>query len=169
MNALFLLDANVFIQSHHSSYPLDVATTFWNKLKMLARNEIFISIDKVKEEVYRKEDTIKEWCVKNLSEDLFCDTGTSEIMAQYSKVINWAISMNSQYTPKAIEDFSNYRRADAWLIAFALKAKGSLTIVTYEKSAPQARNIIKIPDVCDSFGIKSTDIVGAFRQLGETF
>ena len=169
MNALFLLDANVFIQSHRYNYPLDVATTFWNKLKMLANNQIFISIDKVKEEIYRKEDTIKEWCLGNISEDLFCATETPEIIPCYSKVINWATSMRSQYTSKAIEDFSEYKRADAWLIAFALKAKGSLTIITYEKSAPQAKSKIKIPDVCSKFGIKSTDIVGAFRKLGETF
>jgi len=169
MNALFLLDANVFIQSHQYNYPLDVATTFWNKLKMLAHNQIFISIDKVKEEVYRKEDTIKEWCLENISEDLFCATETPEILASYGKVINWANSMSSHYTSKAIEEFSEYKNADAWLIAFALEAKGSLTIVTYEKSAPQARSKIKIPDACGKFGIKSTDIVDAFRKLGETF
>jgi len=169
MNALFVLDTNFFIQSHNTSYPLDIATSFWNKVKMLAHNQRFVSIDKIKKEIYEKEDRIKEWCVKNLPEDFFQNTGTSDTVTQYRKVTNWATSMRSHYTDKAIEDFSEYERADAWLIAFALTDKDNLTIVTCEKSAPQAKNKIKIPDVCDKFDIKFTSIVGMFRQLGETF
>ena len=169
MNTLFLLDTNFFIQSHHESYPLDVATSFWSKVKMLAHNQKFISIDKVEEEIYKKEDEIKQWCVKNLPDIFFRDTETTQIILQYRKVINWANSMRSHYTDKAIEEFSEYKRADAWLVAVALTEKNNLTIVTYEKSAPQAKNKIKIPDVCNHFGSKWMNVVEMFRQIGETF
>jgi hypothetical protein len=169
MNTLFVLDANFFIQSHRASYPLDVATGFWSKVKMLTHNQKLISIDKVGEEIYKKEDEIKKWCVKNLPVDFFLDTQSQEIIQNYGKVINWANSMRSQYTDKAIEEFSEYKNADAWLIAFGLTDKDKFTMVTYETSEPQRKNKIKIPDVCNHFGIKWVDVVEMFRQLGETF
>lgn len=33
---LYVLDTNVFIEAHRDTYPLDVATSFWNTLKKLA-------------------------------------------------------------------------------------------------------------------------------------
>lgn len=167
---LFLLDTSFFTQSHRERYPLDVAKTFWNKVKMMADNHKIISIDKVKKEIYSgKEDEIKQWCIKNLPEKFFLDTETQDIISHYRKVINWANSMRSQYTDKAIEEFSEYENADAWLISLALTDKEKFTIVTYEKSAPHGKNKIKIPDVCNYFGIKWVDVVEMFRQLGETF
>jgi len=32
----FLLDSNFFIQAHRDTYPLDVASSFWDKLAQLA-------------------------------------------------------------------------------------------------------------------------------------
>jgi len=169
MNTLFLLDTNFFIQSHQANYPLDVATGFWIKSEMLAQNQKIISIDKVEEEIYKKDDEIKQWCEKNLPDNFFLDTETQQIILQYKKVINWIDSMRSLYTDKAIEEFSEYKRADAWLISFALTEKDKFTIVTYEKSAPQGKSKIKIPDVCNHFGSKCVDVIEMFRQLGETF
>ena len=165
----FLSDTNFFIQSHRERYPLDVAKSFWEKVKTLVREQKIISIDKVKDEIYCKEDKIKQWCVENLPDNFFLDTKTQEIMQQYSKVINWANSMRSQYTDKAIEEFSEYKNADAWLIVFALTDIDKFTIVTYEASAPHSKITIKIPDVCNHFGVKYVNVVGMFRQIGETF
>lgn len=170
MSALFLLDTNFFTQSHRTIYPLDVAISFWNKVKMLVDNHKIISIDKVKKEIYDgKEDEIKQWCVENLPDNFFLDTETPEIILQYRKIINWTNSMRSHYTDKAIEEFSEYENADAWLISFVLTTRDKITIVTYETSESQRKNKIKIPDVCDHFGSKWVNVVKMFRELGETF
>ena len=34
----FIVDSNFFIQAHLSIYPLDVAQSFWAKIKNLANN-----------------------------------------------------------------------------------------------------------------------------------
>ena len=70
---------------------------FWNKVKQLAAEGQIISIDKVKNEIYNKNDALEEWCKSNLPEDFFKDS--SEIMEAYSEVCVWAISKNDHYMP----------------------------------------------------------------------
>ncbi|MDZ7898344.1 MAG: DUF4411 family protein [Arcicella sp.] len=67
--AIFIIDSNFFIEAHRKSYPLDVAFSFWNKVKQLADEGKIISIDKVKNELYDKNDALEEWCRANLPED----------------------------------------------------------------------------------------------------
>jgi hypothetical protein len=43
--AVYVLDSNFFIQAHRATYPLDIATGFWNKVKHLAESGSLISID----------------------------------------------------------------------------------------------------------------------------
>jgi hypothetical protein len=48
---VYILDSNFFIEAHRVSYPVDVAYSFWNKVKQLAENGTIISIDKVRNEI----------------------------------------------------------------------------------------------------------------------
>jgi hypothetical protein len=50
---LYLLDTNFFIESYRSGFPMDVVPSFWNKLASLAAEGKVVSLDKVKEEIYR--------------------------------------------------------------------------------------------------------------------
>jgi hypothetical protein len=59
--SVYVVDSNFFIQAHRVSYPLDVAFSFWNKVKQLANDGKIISIDKVKQEIYQNEDALKQW------------------------------------------------------------------------------------------------------------
>lgn len=34
--SIYVVDSNVFIQAHRAHYPLDVAVSFWAKVKQLA-------------------------------------------------------------------------------------------------------------------------------------
>ena len=42
---LYVIDSNFFIQAHRESYPLDIAFSFWNKVKHLADEGKITSID----------------------------------------------------------------------------------------------------------------------------
>ena len=70
----YLVDSNFFIQAHRAIYPLDVAPSFWKKVKVLATNGNILSIDKVKNEIFQNEDDLKNWCVNNLPSDFFHDS-----------------------------------------------------------------------------------------------
>lgn len=164
---VFVLDSNFFIEAHRANYPLDIAFSFWDKVKQLAKNGKIISIDKVQKELYNKNDALKDWCVNNLPNNFFKDT--SEIMAEYGEVSAWATSRSDHYLQKALSEFLDVDEADAFLIAYALSDKANRTIVTQEVSNPFQKNRIKIPEPCNSLNINFCNTMEMFRKLGETF
>ncbi len=165
--SVYVVDSNFFIEAHRSTYPLDVASSFWNKIKQLAVDGKISSIDKVRNELFKNEDDLKQWCVDNLPETFFEDT--SILVSEYAQVANWAISRNTHYLPNALAEFLDAEEADAWLIAHGLANVQNRIIVTHELSAPNKRNKIKIPDVCLSLGVNFSNTIAMFRQLGERF
>lgn len=164
---IYLVDSNFFIQAHRFTYPLDIATGFWNKVKMLADSEIIFSIDKVRNEIYDKNDELENWCKANLPESFFKDS--SQKMQEYSRITTWAFSKANHYLPNALSEFLKADEADAFIVAYALSDKDNYTIVTQEISQPNRKNRIKIPEPCNEFGVKFLNTIGLFRKLGETF
>lgn len=140
----FLVDANFFIEAHRITYPLDVVPSFWEKIAAAANRGDICSIDKVKAEIYKHEDELKDWCEANLPDNFFKDS-TSCILT-YAKIAQWANSKSDQYKPAALAVFLDADRADAWLAAFA--SENTMTVVTQEVSAPDSKKNIKLPDVC---------------------
>ncbi len=163
----YIVDSNFFIEAHRVSYPIDIAYSFWNKVKQLAEIGIIISIDKVRDELYDKNDALEKWCRENLPSDFFKDT--TGVMAEYGVVSGWAISKNYHYLPKAINEFLDADEADAFLIAYALAKHNERIIVTQEISEPNRKNRVKIPEPCNDLGVKFVNTINMFRNLGETF
>ena len=164
---IYVIDSNLFIQAHRANYPLDIAFSFWNKVKQLAVDGKIISIDKVKNELYDKNDALEEWCRTNLPEDFFKDS--SEVMAEYGQVSVWANSMSSHYMPNALNEFLDADEADAFIVAYSLADPHNRIVVTQEISEPSRKNRIKIPEVCTALNVQFVNAMGMFRQLGETF
>jgi hypothetical protein len=164
----FIVDSNFFIQAHRSIYPLDVVQSFWTKVKNLADNGTILSIDKVKKEIYDNsshEDELKIWCEANLPNDFFINTDAE--IHNYIKIVNWTNSMSHHYTNNAIQEFRETDLADPWLVAFAMSK--NWTIVTYEKSEPNRKNRIKIPEVCNQFNVRYINTIEMRRELNENF
>jgi hypothetical protein len=164
---VYVIDSNFFIQAHRDSYPLDVAFSFWNKVKQLAHEGKIISIDKVKEELFDKNDALEKWCKENLPENFFKDT--SDNLAQYIQITQWVSSKKEHYSPNAINEFLSVDEADAFIIAFALCDIANRTIVTQEISRPEMKSKIKIPEPCQALNIRYIKSMEMFRELGETF
>ena len=165
--AVYVVDSNFFIQAHRATYPLDIATSFWNKVRELANNENIISIDKVKSELYDKNDELEFWCKNNLPNNFFADSSTS--LAEYGRISSWATSRSNHYMPNAINEFLNVDEADAFLVAFTLADLNNRILVTQEISNPYQKNKIKIPEPCNEFGVTFVNTITMFRQLGVTF
>lgn len=161
----FVVDSNFFIQAHRATYPLDVAVSFWGKVKQLAIDGKIISIDKVKNEIYQNDDELKKWCVANLPDIFFKDT--SQVIQEYTQIVNWAVSRRSHFQQKALDEFLDADEADAWLISYSFANHN--TIITQEILQPEKKNKIKIPDACIPFGIHYMNTIEMFRQLGEQF
>lgn len=163
----YVVDSNFFIQAHRATYPLDVATSFWNKVHELAQTGTIISIDKVKKELFDKNDDLEEWCVSNLPSGFFHDS--SSALSQYSQISSWAITKNDHYLPNAINEFLDADEADAFLVAYTLEYFQNRVLFTHEVSDPKRRNRIKMPEPCDHFGVTYMNTIGMFRELGITF
>lgn len=165
--SVYVVDSNFFIQAHRANYPLDIATSFWNKVKQLAEQKKIVSIDKVKKEIYDHQDELKKWCEENLPEDFF--ENTEAVVTDYAQIVVWANSKSGHYNATALTEFLDADEADAWLVAYAQADKKNRIIVTHEKSQPDRKNKIKIPDACAPFGITYVDTIEMLRQLGERF
>jgi hypothetical protein len=164
---IYIVDSNFFIQAHRDTYPLDVAFSFWNKVRRLAIEGKIISIDKVRDEIYDKNDALEIWCKSNLPEDFFKDTAA--IINEYQRVVAWAASRSSHYSQNAINEFLDAAEADAFIVAYALREINSRIIVTQEVSRPEMKNKIKIPEPCNFFRIRYIRAMDMFREIGETF
>ncbi|HOU02498.1 MAG: DUF4411 family protein [Bacteroidales bacterium] len=165
--SVFIVDSNFFIQAHRVSYPLDVAYSFWNKVKQLADSGFIMSIDKVKDEIFDNHDLLSEWCEANLPDDFFHDTASS--IESYRLVTSWVVSRSTHYLPNAINEFLSAEEADAFIVAYALDDPSNNIIVTQEVSEPFRRNKVKIPDACDALGVRYVNMMDMFRLLSETF
>ena len=161
----YLLDTNFFIQAHRYSQPLDIATSFWEKVKDIANKDLVRSIDKVKNEIYENDDDLKAWCVRNLKASFYKNSSTAH--HHYIEIVNWVNSKSDHYNTKAIVDFLDAKCADPWLLAYALD--NGYTIVTHEISEPGRKNKVKIPDVGNAFDIRCIDPWKLFRELGINF
>jgi len=164
---VYVVDSNFFIQAHRATYPLDIATSFWNKVKQLAQAGTIVSIDKVRNELYDKNDELEAWCRENLPNDFFKDS--DDVMLQYGQVSSWAISLSYHFLPNALNEFLDADEADAFLVAYALANANQRIIVTQEVSQPGRRNKIKIPEPCQALGVRYMNAMEMFRTLGETF
>jgi len=164
---LYVIDSNFFIQAHRDIYPLDVAYSFWNKIKQLAFEGKIVSIDKVKDELFDKNDALEAWCKENLPDDFFKDT--SSIMNEYSQVSAWVVSKSSHYLPAAINEFLSADEADAFIIAYVLNDRDNRILVTQETSEPNRKSKIKIPEPCNELSIRYIKAMEMFRELGVTF
>jgi hypothetical protein len=164
---VYIVDSNFFIQAHRDTYPLDIAFSFWNKVKQLAFDGKIISIDKVKDEIYDKNDALEFWCKNNLPDDFFKDS--SEVINEYKQVTLWAFSRGSHYSQNAINEFLDADEADAFIVAYALGDRATRTIVTQEVSRPEMKSKIKIPEPCKTLNVRYIRAMEMFRELGETF
>lgn len=118
------------------------------------------SIDAVKDEITGGSGDLVDWARARPA--TFWLTDTSAVVTAMGQLSTWATGPARQYRQEAIDEFLD--SADYKLIAHAI-ATGS-TVVTREQPAPDSKKKIKIPDVCNAFGVAWTDPFSLYRTLG---
>ena len=157
----YILDANIFIEAQNRYYGMDFAPGFWAQLAKRAEVRSVVSIDRVKEEVRSdKEPDMNEW-IDNDFKIGFLSTNVDSIAGKFAEVME-SVQSNTQYSPHNVAEFA--RGADGWIIASALL--GNYTVVTKEKYAPQNSKKVKIPNICEKYGIRCIDTFTMIRELG---
>jgi hypothetical protein len=85
-------------------------------------------------------------------------------VASFGAVIAW-VQAQAQYFAAAKAAFA--AGADGWLIAYA-RTQG-LVVVTNEQPAPASKRRVKIPDVCNAFGVNYVETFAMLRALSASF
>lgn len=151
MTKKYIIDTNVFIQGKNFHYNFDFCQGFWDWVKDSHKKGVVYSISKVKAELMlgNKGDLARTWA-QNMPAGFFLDdVKDQKVMSAYGDVMKWA-SADKHYQPAAIKIFSDFSKADAFLLAYA-KAHGAV-IVTQEFSEPNKKREIPIPDAATKIG-----------------
>jgi len=160
----YLLDANVFIEAKRRYYAFDLCPGYWECLVWYHNGACILSIDRVREEIERGDDQLKEWVRATMPESCFASCDDAEVIEQYSQMQLWA-RQQGQFTESAKAEFAD--KADAWLIAYA-KAK-QFVLVTHEVLDRQIRKKIPMPNVCEAFDVPYVDTFAMLRDLEAQF
>jgi len=159
----FLLDTNVFIQAKNMYYAFPICPGFWDSLLGHHDAGDLCSIDDVRHEILRGKDDLADWVKPKVPPGFFANTGDQTVRDAYRKIIGW-VQGNANYLDEAKADFA--AAADGWLIAYALH--NDMVVVTYEQ--PQnTRTKVKIPNVCEEFGVDYKDTFYMLKTLGVQF
>lgn len=153
---MYLVDANVLIEAKNRYYAFDIAPGFWNWLDHAHAYSLARSIDAVKQELLAGADELADWAKAHPGFFRPLDQATT---AQFRDLSTWANS--GQYTPAAINAFAS-NAADYLLVAHA-RAHGH-TLVTHERSQPNAKKRVLIPDACLAMGVEFADTFTMLRR-----
>jgi hypothetical protein len=164
--AVHVLDSNVFIDAKNLYYAFDVCPGFWNALVWHCSQGRLLSIDRVKAELARGNDELKEWALTVMPAVGFSGSNTEPVLAVYAQAVSWAMAQ-PQYTPAAKAEFADENNADAWVVAYA-KAMRHI-VVTHEKANPTIQRRIPLPNVCQALGVPFIDTFGMLRALDTQF
>jgi hypothetical protein len=161
-NRIFVIDTDVFIQSKNMFYSFDVCPGFWKSLIECNGNKEVESIDWVKNEILDNNygDDLQDWVKTEAPEKFFVITKNDDaVTKKYAEIIKW-VQAQPQYFKEAKAEFAS--GADGWLIAYA--AIHGRIVVTQEKSRPESKKKVPIPNVCEAFGVVCRDV---FEMLAE--
>lgn len=168
---IYLVDSSCFMTATQTTYPFDIAESFWNKIAELANNHNFYSIDRVQTEINENIDDLAKWCDENLPDDFFISTETPEVYEKFAELVNWAQEkvINKELKQNGFDKFIAADKADIYLVALTSLDPEKYTVVTEEKSSPFAKNDIKLPDACKAHSVKCINFVTMLRELKVKF
>lgn len=155
---MYLVDANVLIEAKNRYYAFDIAPGFWAWLDQAHQQSLACSIAAVRDELLDGTDELADWARTHTAFFRVIDQGTTQ---HFGDLTRWAFSRS--FTPAALSEFTG-NNADYLLVAYAREHQH--TVVTHERSQPNARARVLIPDACRAMGVSTTDTFEMLRQTG---
>lgn len=155
----YCLDANIFIQAKNLYYHFDICPGFWDLLDQ--QNGTVESIIPIYDELVAGNDELKSWAKDQKETGFFANISEPAIQEAFRLIAGYVVD---KYEPHQAGKFLDC--ADPWLIAYAQMT--DCTIVTSERLAPGAK-VVKIPNVCEKFGVDYTDCFTMLRGLNARF
>lgn len=155
---MYLVDANVLIEAKNRYYAFDIAPGFWTWLDLAHERPVACSVDAVRDELLAGDDELAAWARARPEFFRAIDGGTTR---HFPELTTWAVSRS--FTAGALADFTG-DNADYLLVAYAREHQH--TVVTHERSRPNARARVLLPDACLAMGVETMDTFSMLRQSG---
>ncbi len=156
----YWLDSNVFIEAKRRYYRFKVVPAFWNWLDEAAENGSIVSSTEVFDELKGQGDDLSDWVADRKESALFVPP-SDHAQDIYADITEFVVR---NYEAAFATDFLD--RADPWLIAQAKAAEADDVVVTQEVWAPPDAKKVKIPNICDQFGVPYRNTFEAMEDLG---
>ena len=159
----YLFDTNCFVIPGRY-YLQDIFPSFWQKLQQLIENHTVVVHETVLQEILPYKDELANWLenVPNYEPVKM----NKKVLAKFIELSKWARSSEQNYTAQAISYFESNDKADAWICAQC--AVSGYVLVTNEKSSNSPANV-KIPNVCEAFGITYISMFDFMREQNFKF
>lgn len=159
----YLIDKNVFVDAYRQNYRPAQFMGVWDWYMLAANAGVVASVRRVQEELRGSD--VHEWLRPILPSDFFKDP-TQDSLNHFARIEEW-LKSNAAYSDRAVRKFM--RGADPQLISIGL-AEG-ISVVTLEAKEPPDKKdtAVKIPDVCDEFGVEVVRPHKMFADEGVKF
>lgn len=154
----YWIDSDVFIQAKNGPYGFDIAPGFWAVLDRMNGMGLVASSTLARDELMAGNDELADWARERGATAMFVepDEGTQ---ASFQRV---AQHVRGRYAENQAAKFLS--GADPWLIAHSMSSGGK--VVTQETRVGDNSEQVKIPNVCDFFGVESLNMYQMLRELG---
>lgn len=159
---MYLIDTNILITAKNLYYPFDFCSGFWDFTQnKLQSNNIGI-IHSVRDEILARDDEIRDWVSRfNIS---ILDDATPDIQEKFRTIVNDITSdrISPNFSRANKERF--FSGADPLLISTAWHF--GYTVVTNEQAVPLNSSKVKIPNICNYYGVACITPFEMLRRLG---
>jgi hypothetical protein len=146
----YSIDTSAFLDAWVRNYPVDVFPTIWQQMDGAARDGTLMASDEVLRELERKEDGAHAWI-----------KARQEMLIALDPEVERHVRNIMQRFPRLVDTKKGRSIGDPFVIAVAQVR--NLTVITAE-NATGKREVPRIPDVCDDFGIRWIRLLEFFRE-----
>ncbi|MBC9787160.1 DUF4411 family protein [Carnobacterium maltaromaticum] len=161
----YLLDSNIYINFYDRYYQHSYFPSFWENLKEIMNQNVLIP--KVVIDEHYQDQWFTQWLSENFEHEIINHNNYAEEWVQILDHVS-TCGFYSDAALSSSKGWANVRIADPWIIAIA--KSDDLVIVTSELknknlNANQPSKAAKIPDICNSLGIRCIDMNTFFKEM----
>lgn len=141
---------------------MDFCPGYWDWLEKQFNGGNICSIDNVYVEIVESKDTLSSWAKDHKPH--FVDIDDDDTQTVFADVANYVMSLERK---TEVEKARFLAKADPWIIAKAVTM--GATIVTHEVRVADDSKKVKIPNICDNYGISCINTFELLLKLEAKF
>ena len=139
----YCFDTSAFMEPWNKHYQPEVLPVYWENLDKLIETRRVYCPEEVYQEILVQDDSLAAWIKKR----------KDKLVSPISVTVQQEVRFILQKFPKLIKVKNNHSMADPWVVAQAIVDKS----IVVTKEIIGANTDIKIPNVCQSYGIEYID------------